>query len=134
MHNMVKKKMCYRWHGELPLPHNHGDQLDHLVSLSTTVNMPLNDLLSGRSVMKSIDHTEKRSTGLSMGCNKPSGAEVKSCCWQTRHPCTNAETSCDKPTKHGKAEKTKSCGYLSVCKVCNASLTTKANEVHHPVE
>ena len=37
-------------------------------------------------------------------------------------------------TKHGKAEKTKSCGYLSVRQVCNASLTTKASEVHHQAE
>ena len=30
-------------------------------------------------------------------------------------------------TKHGETEKTKSCGYPSVCQVCNASLITKAS-------
>ena len=37
-------------------------------------------------------------------------------------------------TKHSKAEKTKSCGYLSVHQVYNASLTTKTSKVHHQVE
>ena len=37
-------------------------------------------------------------------------------------------------TKHGKAEKTKSCGYPSAHKVCNASPATKASKVHHQVE
>ena len=77
---------------------NMGISLTHLVSLFTTVNTPLNGPLSGRSVMKSIDHTKKRSAGLSIGYNKPAGAEVKSFChWKTWHPRTNAETSCDKP-------------------------------------
>ena len=55
-----------------------GISLTHLVSLSTTVNTLLNDLLSGKSVMKSIDHTEKHSARVSIGYNKPAGAEVKS--------------------------------------------------------
>ena len=81
-----------------PSPTTMGISLTHLVSLSTIVNMPLNDLLSGKSVIKSIDHTQKCSAGLSIGYNKPAGVEVKSfCCWQTQHPCTNAETSHDKP-------------------------------------
>ena len=37
-------------------------------------------------------------------------------------------------TKHGEAEKTKSCGYPSACQVHNASPATKASEVHHQVE
>ena len=75
-----------------------GISLTHLVSLSTTVNTPLNDPLSGRSLMKSIDHTKKCSARLSISYNKPAGAEVKSFChWQTRHPRTNVETSHDKP-------------------------------------
>ena len=37
-------------------------------------------------------------------------------------------------TKHGEAEKTKSCRYPSIHQVCNASFTTKANKVHHQVE
>ena len=61
-----------------PSPTTIGISLTHLVSLSTTVNTPLNDLLSGRSVMKSIDHTQKHSAGLSIGYNKPAWAEVKS--------------------------------------------------------
>ena len=28
VHNMVEKQMCYSQCGELPLPHNHGNQLD----------------------------------------------------------------------------------------------------------
>ena len=76
-----------------------GISLTHLVSLSTTVNTPLNDPLSGRSVMKSIDHTEKCSVGVSMGYNKPAGAEAKYFFYfQTQYPRTNAETSCDKPS------------------------------------
>ena len=37
-------------------------------------------------------------------------------------------------TKHSEVEKTKFCGYLSICQVHNASLATKANEVHHQPE
>ena len=37
-------------------------------------------------------------------------------------------------TKHGEAKKTKSCRYLSVCQVYNASLATKVSKVHHQVE
>ena len=37
-------------------------------------------------------------------------------------------------TKHSEAERTKSCGYLSICQVCNASLATKASKVNHQVE
>ena len=47
-------------------PTTMGISLTHLVSLSTTVNMPLNDPLSGRLVIKSMDHTEKM---LSWGVN-----------------------------------------------------------------
>ena len=82
-----------------PSPTTMGISLTHLVSLSTTVNTPLNKRPSGRSVMKSIDHTEKRSAGLSMGYNKPAGAEVKSFChWQTQYPRKKADTSCNKPS------------------------------------
>ena len=93
------KNKCATYDSESsPSPTTMGISLTHLVSLSTIVNTTLNDLLSGRSVMKSIDHTKKCSAGLSIGYNKPAGAEVKSFChWQTRHPCTNAETSCNKP-------------------------------------
>ena len=44
-----------------------GISLTHLVSLFTIVNTPVNDPLSGGSVMKSIDHTEKT---LSWGVNQ----------------------------------------------------------------
>ena len=82
-----------------PFPTTMGISLTHLVSLSTTVSTPLNNLLRGRSVMKSMDHTEKCSAGLSSSYNKQAGAEVKSFHhWQTWHPCTNAETSCYKPS------------------------------------
>ena len=81
-----------------PSPTTMGIILTYLVSLSKTVSTPLDNLLHGKSVMKSIDHTEKRSAGLSISYNKPAGAEVKSFChWQTRHPRTNAETSHNKP-------------------------------------
>ena len=82
-----------------PSPTTMGISLTHLFSLSTTANTLLNNLLSGRSIIKSIDHTEKSSAGLSIGYDKPAGAEVKSFChWQTWHPRTNAETSCNKPS------------------------------------
>ena len=37
-------------------------------------------------------------------------------------------------TKHGKAEKTKSCGYPSARQVHNAAPAIKANKVYHQVE
>ena len=37
-------------------------------------------------------------------------------------------------TKHGEAEKMKSCRYLSIHQVRNASFATIANEVHHQAE
>ena len=49
-----------------PSPTTMGISLTHLVSLSTIVNTLLNDPLSGRSVMKSMDRTKKR---LSWGVN-----------------------------------------------------------------
>ena len=82
-----------------PSPTTMEISLTHLVSLSTKVNMPLSDLLSGRPVIKTMDHTEKCSAGLLIGYHKPAGPEVKSFHhWQTQHPCTKAETSCDKPS------------------------------------
>ena len=100
LHTIWSKNKCATDDAESsPSPPTIGISLTHLVSLSTIVNMPLNDPLSGRSVMKSIDHSKKRSAGLSIGYNKLAGAEVKSFCrWQTRHPRTNAETSHDKPS------------------------------------
>ena len=99
LYTMWSKNKCATDDAESsPSPTTIGISLTHLVSLSTTVNTPLNDQLSGRSVMKSIDHTKKCLAGLSMGYNKLAGAEVKYFChWQTRHPCTKAETSHDKP-------------------------------------
>ena len=94
----LKNKYATDYAESSPSPTTMGISLTHLVSLSTIVNTPLNDLLSGGSIMKSIDHTQKRSAGLSMGYNKPAGAEVKSFChWQTQYPRTNAENSCNKP-------------------------------------
>ena len=121
-----------------PSPTTMGISLTHLVSLSTTVNTPLYDLLSGRSVKKSIDHTKKYSAGFSIVYNKPAGVEVKWSPSATGKPSTHAQMQrphvTSPATKHGKAEKTKFCRYLSVHQVCNASLATKANKVHHQVE
>ena len=100
LHTAWSKNKCATDNMEIsPSPTTMGISLTHLISLSITVNMLLNNALSGRSVMKSMDHTKKCSAGLSIGYNKPAGAEVKSFCfWQTQHPCTNVETSCDKPS------------------------------------
>ena len=134
---MVEKQMYYRQHRELPSPTTMGISLTHLVSLSTTVNTPLNDPLSGRSVMKSIDHTKKRSAGVSIGYNKPAGAEVKSSA--AGKPGTHAQMQRPlmqqaRPPNTAKQRNMKSCRYLSVHQVHNASLTTKASKVHHQVE
>ena len=96
---MWSKSTCAKDNVESsPSPITMEISLTHLVSLSTTVNMQLNNLLSGRSVIESMDHTKKCSAGLSIGYNKPAGVKVKSLCsWQTQHLCTNAETSCNKP-------------------------------------
>ena len=59
-----------------PSPTKTGISLTHLVSLSTQVKMSLKDPQRGKAVMKSMDHTEKRSVGLSISYNKLSGAEV----------------------------------------------------------
>ena len=119
-----------------PSPTTMGISLTLLVSLSIKINTLLNDPLSGRSVMKSIEHTEKHSAGLSIGYNKPAGAEVKSfCCWQTQHPRTNAETSRNKPSHQTWQSREDKALWIPKCpQVHNASFTTKASEVHHLVE
>ena len=87
--------------------------------------------------MKSIDHTEKHAQ---LGCqwattnqqgqrSSPSAAGKSGTHAQIQRPHVTSLA-----TKHGEAEKTKSCGYLSGRQVRNASLTTKANEVQHQVE
>ena len=133
--HMVKKK-CTTINAEsYPFPETMGISLTHLVSLSTTVNTLLNNPLSSRSVMKSMDHTKKHSARVSTSYNKPAGAEVKSCCWQTWHPRTIQRPHMTSlATKHSEAEKIKSCGYPSACQVCNASHATKASKADHQVE
>ena len=87
-----------------PSPTIMGISLTHLFSLSTTVNTALNDLLSGRSVVKSMDHTEKCSAGVSIGYKKPAGAEVKSfCCWQIPHAQIQRPHATSPATKHSEA-------------------------------
>ena len=111
-----------------PSPTTMGISLTHLVSSSTTVNTPLNDPLSGRFVMKSMNQTKKCSAGVLIGYNKPAGAEVKSLCrWQTWQPRTNANTSCNKPgqqTRQSREDKVlqiPKCLPSAQCISCNKS-------------
>ena len=73
MHNVVKKQMSYSQYGELNLPHNHGDQLDPFGQLIHNSKHAIEQPAEWLVCNESIDHTEKRSAGVSIGYNKPAG-------------------------------------------------------------
>ena len=61
-----------------PSPIKIGKSLTHLVGLSTQVKIPLKTKLCKIFILKSIDHIENYSVGLSIDLKKPAGIKFKS--------------------------------------------------------
>ena len=81
-----------------PSPKKTEISLTYLLILSIQLKITLKDPQKGKSIVKSMDHTEKCLVGLSIGYNKPVGAEVRSLySWKTQDLQMKLEISHKRP-------------------------------------